>query len=211
MSGPGILLGFGAVTAALVWMDAGPASGFRHLYLVPTLWAALRFGGLGGGSGGLLGALLYAPFVLPAIERDGLTADAVEGLISLGLFLFVGSVTGALARRAWTRAARVQLLLSLQGALTGGEGLRDLLGEVVRQLQTALEAEAVAIVLGGGAEPPVAARGAEGAGAVAEDSAARWVLRAGESLFVSDLESDRRLGAPCWCRSAPARGGWGCW
>ena len=56
MSGPGILLGFGAVTAVLVWMDAGPASGFRHLYLVPTLWAALRFGGLGGGSGGLLAA-----------------------------------------------------------------------------------------------------------------------------------------------------------
>jgi len=204
MSGPGILLGFGAVTAALVWMDAGPASGFRHLYLVPTLWAALRFGGLGGGSGGLLGALLYAPFVLPAIERDGLTADAVEGLISLGLFLFVGSVTGALARRAWTRAARVQMLLSLQGALTGGEGLRDLLGEVVRQLQAALEAEAVAIVLGGGAEPPVAARGAEGAGAVAEDSAARWVVRAGKSLFVSDLESDRRFGAP-WRSAGPPR------
>ncbi len=204
MSGPGILLGFGAVTAALVWMGAGPASGFRHLYLVPTLWAALRFGGLGGGSGGLLAALLYAPFVLPAIERDGLTAEAVEGLISLALFLFVGSVTGALARRAWTRAARVQLLLSLQGALTGGERLRDLLEDVVRQLQTALEAEAVAIVLAGGAEPTVAARGAEGPGAVAEDSAARWVLRAGESLFVSDLESDRRLGAP-WRSAGPPR------
>lgn len=204
MSGPGILLGFGAVTAALVWMGAGPASGFRHLYLAPTLWAALRFGGLGGGSGGLLAALLYAPFVLPAIERDGLTAEAVEGLISLALFLFVGSVTGALARRARTRAARVQLLLSLQGALTGGERLRDLLEEVVRQLQTALEAEAVAIVLAGGAEPTVAARGAEGPGAVAEDSAARWVLRAGESLFVSDLESDRRFGAP-WRSAGPPR------
>ena len=204
MSGPGILLGFGAVTAALVWMGAGPASAFRHLYLVPTLWAALRFGGLGGGSGGLLAALLYAPFVLPAIERDGLTAEAVEGLISLTLFLFVGGVTGALARRARTRAARVQLLLSLQGALTGGEGLRDLLEDVVRQLQTALEAEAVAIVLAGGAEAPVAARGAEGPGAVAEDSAARWVLRAGESLFVSDLESDRRFGAP-WRSAGPPR------
>jgi len=193
MSGPWILLGFGAVTAALVWMDAGPASGFRHLYLVPTLWAALRFGGLGGGSGGLLAALLYAPFVLPAIERDGLTAEAVEGLISLGLFLFVGSVTGALARRAWTRAARVQLLLSLQGALTGGEGLRDLLGDVARQLQTALEAEAVAIVLVSGAAPPLA-----------ENSAARWVVRVGESLFVSDLESDRRFGAP-WRSAGPPR------
>ncbi|MBI3028104.1 MAG: GAF domain-containing protein [Candidatus Rokubacteria bacterium] len=202
MSPPGILLGFGAVTATLVWMGAGPASGFRHLYLVPTLWAALRFGGLGGGGGGLLAALLYAPFVLPAIERDGLTAEAVEGLISLALFLFVGSVTGALARRAWTRAARVQLLLSLQGALTGGGGLRDLLEEVVRQLQTALEAEGVAIVLAGGAEPPVTARGAEGA--LADDSAAAWVMRAGGSLFVSDLESDRRFGAP-WPGAGPPR------
>lgn len=192
--GPGILLGFGAVTAALVWTDAGPASGFRHLYLVPTLWAALRFGGLGGGSGGLLAALLYAPFVLPAIERDGLTAEAVEGLISLGLFLFVGSVTGALARRAWIRAARVQLLLSLQGALTGGEGLRELLGDVARELQTALEAAAVVIVLVGSAEPPVA-----------EDSAASWVARVGESLFVSDLESDRRFGAPWRSAGRPRR------
>src|SRR3972149_5527368 len=122
VGGPGLLLGFGAVPAALVWMDAGPASGFRHLYLVPTLWAALRFGGLGGGSGGLLGALLYAPFVLPAIERDGLAAG-------------------------------------------GGGG-------------------------GGGARRPGGGGGGGGGGrGAARDSAARWVVRAGKSLFVSDLES----------------------
>lgn len=192
----GVLLCFGAVTAALAWSDSGPASGLRHLYLLPTLWAALRFGGLGGVGGGLLAALLFAPFVLPAIERGGLTAEALEGVISLGFFLFVGSVTGALARRARIQASRFHLLLVLHRTLTRGGALRDLLEEVADQLKAAFEARAVAIVLvPHGSEPVVVARG-EGdheLGAFGADSAAAWVLRAGRSLFVSDLESDLRF------------------
>ena len=202
----GILLGFGAITAALVWSDGGPASGLRHLYLLPTLWAALRFGGLGGGGGGLLAALLYAPFVLPAVERGGLTAEAVEGLISLGLFLFVGSVAGALARRARSRADRFELLLSLQRALTGGEALESLLGEVAQQLRAAFDAHAVAFVLlRGGAAPLVVTRGDARAGVFDPNSAAAWVVRAGESLFVSDLGSDRRFGASRRLAGPPRR------
>ena len=208
MSGwAGILFCFGAITAGLAWVDAGPASELRHLYVLPTLWAALRFGGLGGGGGGLLAALLYAPFVLPAIERGGLKAESVEGLISLGLFLFVGSVMGSLARRARHQAARYHLLLALHRTLTGGGAPGHLLGEAAGQLKVALEARTVAIVLiPHGSEPLVVTRGEreQERGTFEADSAAAWVLREGHSLFVRDVESDPRFG-PTPLNAAPPR------
>lgn len=208
MSGwAGILFSFGLITAGLAWTDAGPASGLRHLYVLPTLWAALRFGGLGGGSGGLLAALLYAPFVLPAIERSGLTVETAEGLISLGLFLFIGSVMGSLARRARHQAARYHLLLALHRTLTGGGAAADLLEEVAGQLKGGLEARMVAIALMSyGSAPLVVTRGEslQGSGAVEADSAAAWVLRRGQSLFVRDVESDPRFG-PASPTAAPPR------
>lgn len=209
MSGwTGILFSFGLITAGLAWTDAGPASGLRHLYVLPTLWAALRFGSLGGGGGGLLAALLYAPFVLPAIERGGLTAETVEGLISLGFFLFVGSVTGPLARRAREQAARYHLLLALHHTLTRGGGLAHLLGEAAGQLKAALKARAVAIVVVPyGSEATVVTRGGEesGRGSLEASSAVRWVLREGRSLFVRDLGGDPRFGAASLTAAPPRR------
>ena len=196
------------ITAGLAWTDAGPASGLRHLYVLPTLWAALRFGGLGGGGGGLLAALLYAPFVLPAIERGGLTAETVEGLISLGLFLFVGSVTGPLARRARERAARYHLLLALHHALTRGGGPAQPLGEAARHLKAALKARAVAVVvMPHGLEATVVARGEEEPrrSIFEANSAVGWVLREGRSLFVRDLGSDPRFGAASLTAAPPRR------
>ncbi len=193
----GILCAFAAVTTALAWSDAGPAAGLRHLYLLPTLWAALRFGGLGGGSGGLLAALLLAPFVLPAIERRGLTGETVEGLISLGLFPFVGSVTGLLARRARIQTARYRALLTLHRTLTGSAALPRLLEELAEQLRDALEAHAVAIVLVPLAtgRPVVVVREptAPASSAFVADSAAGWVMRSGQRLFLGDMASDPRV------------------
>ncbi|MBI4587893.1 MAG: GAF domain-containing protein [Candidatus Rokubacteria bacterium] len=203
-----ILLCFGAITGVLGWTGGGPASGFRHLYLLPTLWAALRFGGLGGGGGGLLAALLYAPFVLPGIESRGVTAESVEGLISLGLFLFVGSVAGSLVHRARLQAARYRLLLGLQRTLSRGEDLRDLLADVAEKLHAALAARAVAIVLvPGGPEPLVVWRGEanDRSDAIGAHSVASWVLRDGHSLFVGDLESDHRFAPPGLARGRPRR------
>lgn len=207
---PGILFCFGAVTGVLFWSDGAPASGFRHLYLVPTLWAALRFGAVGGGVGGLLAALLYAPFVLPAIERGGLAAETVEGLISLALFLFIGGVTGPLAFRLQTHAARSRLLLGLQRTLASGETLTGVLREVAGELCAALDARAVAIaLLPPGSEPLVVRRGqgddGDRACAFRADSAAGWVLREGRSLFVGDLESDLRFGPPRLIAGPPRR------
>lgn len=202
-----VLLGFGAVTLALLLTDAGPASWLRHLYLLPTLGAALRFGSLGGWGGGLLAALLEAPFVLPAIERGGLTAEAAEGLVSLGLFLFVGSVTGSLSSRARHEAGRSHLLATLQRSLGGEGGPAACLGEAAEQLRSALGARAVAIALASNDGELVATALSDGAAAphvVAANSAAGHVLREGRRLFVSDLESDSRFG-PAAPSAAPPR------
>lgn len=191
----GILIGFAAVTA-LVGAEGGPATGFRHLYLVPTVWAALRFGALGGAGGGLLAAVLYAPFVLPAIEPTGLTRTTAEGLVSLGLFLLVGGVSGALVQRARTEATRSGLLLAVQRALTEGAPLPTLAGGIVEEVRRAFAARAAALVLApAGAEALVVSRGAPASEGAAPDSAAGWVLRTGRALYVSDFGSDRRFGA----------------
>ena len=68
--------GLAAVTALIALDGAGPASLFRHAYLVPVVAAALRFGAPGGALAAGAAVLLSAPFVLPEIERSGLTPDA---------------------------------------------------------------------------------------------------------------------------------------
>ncbi len=61
--------GLAAVTALIALDGAGPASLFRHAYLVPVVVAALRFGAPGGTLAAGAAVLLSAPFVLPEIER----------------------------------------------------------------------------------------------------------------------------------------------
>jgi len=85
-----------AVALAMVFADQGPASVLRHLYLVPTLWAALARGAIGGGLVGALAGLLHAPVVLPAVERLGLTSQTLDGLLSLGLPIVAGLLVGRL-------------------------------------------------------------------------------------------------------------------
>ena len=92
--------------------DQGPASVLRHLYLLPTLWAALTRGAIGGGLVGALAGLLHAPVALPAVERDGLTSQTLDGLLSLGLPVVAGLLVGRLvdgsapARPGWRRCSR---------------------------------------------------------------------------------------------------------
>jgi hypothetical protein len=85
-----------AIALAMAVGDQGPASVLRHLYLVPTLWAALTWGAVGGGLVGALAGLLHAPVVLPAVERLGLTSQTLDGLLSLALPSVAGLLVGRL-------------------------------------------------------------------------------------------------------------------
>jgi hypothetical protein len=117
-----------AVALAMVVGDQGAASVLRHLYLVPTLWAALTRGAIGGGVVGALAGLLHAPVALPAVERAGLTSQTLDGLLSLGLPIVAGLLVGRLVDGSRARAARLAAVLAIQRRLDGPEALDDKLG-----------------------------------------------------------------------------------
>jgi hypothetical protein len=87
------------ITLAIVHSGAEAASLWRHAYHVPVVMAALRYGA-GGVLAALAAVLLYAPFVLPALERDGVTPAVLEGLLTF-------APAGAL-RNAGHRPARAR-------------------------------------------------------------------------------------------------------
>jgi signal transduction histidine kinase len=195
----GLLAG---VTAAIAWASPGPASLLRYLYLLPVLWAAIRFGRLGGLPVGLLAMLLYAPLVIPAVEQSGITRETAEGLVSFGIFLVVGSLAGELAQRARTQAGRYDLLATLQRVLASNGELHPALCALASEVKRAFDAREVALLVSFSDGAPLVVRRAEEsfprdgsgtAGTVAEESAARWVLREGRSLFVADLDTDPRF------------------
>jgi len=106
-----------AITALIALDGAGPASLFRHAYLVPVVVAALRFGAPGGALAAGAAVLLSAPFVLPEIERSGLTPDAAEGLVTFAVLGIVGTLSGALRTRVGRHRRRYETLVALQRAL----------------------------------------------------------------------------------------------
>jgi len=107
-----------AVVTALIALDgAGAASLFRHAYFLPVVVAALRFGAPGGPLAAGAAVLLDAPFVLPEIERAGLTAGALEGLVTFVMLALVGTLSGTLRTRAVRHRRRYELLAALQRTL----------------------------------------------------------------------------------------------
>lgn len=192
-------------TAAIVWAAQGPAPLLRYFYLIPILWGAVRFGRLGGLLGSLLAVLLYAPFVIPAVEQKGMTAETLDGLVTFGIFLGVGSLAGALAQWARDQSARYDMLAALQLALGNDGELRAILFAAAEKLKVALSAREVSLlVLSSGEATLVVSRTDEQPPTVGfgqdkgfcHDSAAGWVLREGKSLFIADLETDPRFGPP---------------
>lgn len=196
-----------AITAALLW-EAPPA--LRHAYLIPTLWAALGYGGRGGALVSLLAVLLYALVVLPAAEV-GLTRETLEALLFLGWLGAIGPLAGALASHARAQADRCDTLLALQQTLARDLPLDRLLGEVAEQARCSLRADALGLVVAvEGSDPLVVRRPAVDSGSATSsafktDSAAAWVWNRGRQLFISDLESDPRLGGDGLAPGRPRR------
>src|SRR5499426_3716770 len=107
----------GVVTALIALDGAGAGSLFRHAYFLPVVVAALRFGAPGGTLAAGAAVLLDAPFVLPAIERSGLTAASLDGLVTFVMLALVGTLSGALRARAARHRRRYELLATLQRTL----------------------------------------------------------------------------------------------
>ena len=109
-----ITVGLAGVVTTLALVDPSSASPWRHAFLVPVLAAAGAFGAGGGLLAALAAVMLWAPFVLPALERAGITAAAVEGLVTFAVLLGAGGLCGALAAEAGRQRARAHTMLALQ-------------------------------------------------------------------------------------------------
>ena len=191
-----VALALVAITVALAASDAGAASLWRHAYHVPVMLAALRWGGAGV-LAALAAVLLYAPFVLPAVERGGATPAALEGAVTFALLLGAGGLGAALAAGARRQRARYDTLVAVQRAVDGEAPLEVAL---VR-LRACLEAHlggAVGLAVRDG-ERLVLAGGA----ALAPGSPVARVLAAGAPLFAPDHGGGA---APRRCFVAPLAG-----
>jgi signal transduction histidine kinase len=175
------------VTALIALDGAGPASLFRHAYLLPVVVAALHFGAAGGAlaSGGAM--LMSAPFVLPEIERSGLTPAAAEGLVTFAVLGLVGALGGTLRTRAGRHRQRYETLVAVQRALAEETALDVALARVRAALVRRLGVDALALVAREGAQLVVA-----GGDRVAPGSLVARVLAGGGPHFVRDTGASGR-------------------
>jgi len=194
-----------AIAALLIAIGLEPGSALRHLYVLPALWAALCAGAPAGAAVGLFAGLLQAPVALPAVEQLGLTAQTIDGLISLGTPLAIGWGLGALVDRSRERAARLRAVLDIHRAMSRERPLEETLGEVAERIRTLLRADRIALLVG---EPDgrllqIAAPRSE---RFDERSAASITLRSGRRIEIADLATDPRVATPSAVGAAPARG-----
>src|SRR4029453_7743926 len=94
-----VVLALVTITLAVVHSGADPSSIWRHAYPIPVVAAAVHFGGAGVVAA-VAAVLLYAPFVLPALDREGATPAVLEGLLTIVLLLGIGALTAVLASGA---------------------------------------------------------------------------------------------------------------
>ena len=180
-------------------------SAIRHLYLVPTIWAALTFGANGGGLIGLMAGLLQAPFILPAVEWMGMGGESIDGLVALVSPVAFGSVLGGLVDQSHDRAARLRAILDVQRSLSSELPLERRLDLAAEGIKAALRADAVALVVGGAAGRRIVASAPSGVG-FAENSALAWTLHEGQPLFAADVSRDPRFAEGVTPGPTPIRG-----
>ena len=180
-----------ALTGGILCAGESPMVALRHLYLLPTLWAAFASGTSGGCLTGLVAGFLQAPLVLPGIERTGLDPGALDRLVTLVTPLAAGWVVGRLRDQSRARAVSLGALLGIQRELAREGPLGRRLEDVAERTRTALGALRAGLVVGTGGSPAVAS--APVGAALDERSAAGWTLRGGGAVTSRDLASDHRF------------------
>ncbi|MGH7325019.1 MAG: sensor histidine kinase [Candidatus Rokuibacteriota bacterium] len=173
------LAGLGVLVSTI---DPAPASPLRHLFAVPVIGAALRFGALGGGLAAVGAVLTRAPALFAHLEDTGLSAPALEDLVSNVTLLFGGPLVGALASAARRQRARIDTLIAVQRALVEDAPLPVALARLRALLVARWAGADLALVVRDGDTLTVAG----GDGVVAGSAVAR-VLATGNSLFVPDI------------------------
>jgi signal transduction histidine kinase len=183
-------------------------STLRHLYLLPVLLGAIRFGLRGGILVALLAVLLYAPVIFPVVGREGPTPQVGEGIVTIVLLLGVGTLTGQLRDLAKVKALRYRGLAELQHAMAGSGEFSELLERAITVLRRNERAHEISVFLRlPESEPMLLSVGTDGlprwlkdaSSSLRNDSAGAWVLGNRAVLYTSDLFTDPRIQRrPSW-------------
>jgi signal transduction histidine kinase len=179
------------LTTAAVALSHDAVSPWRHAYLPAVLAAALAAGPSGGATSALVAVLCYAPILLPEIERAGLTAAALEGVLTVVVLVVAGALAGALASAARRHRDRYATLLAVQRALADEAPLEIALGRLRACLELRLAPATVALVARAGDRSVVA-----GGGDVEPGSVMAAVLAGGDAVFMASVSGSgpaRRL------------------
>ena len=176
-----LAVSLGALGMLGAQVEAGAATLVRHLYFVPVVAAALRFGVVGGGVAATAAVMLQAPRVLAAVERGGLTASAAEHLVTFVGLLLAGTLGGRLAWYAASQRRRSDTLVAIQRALAEDVPLETALERLRACLAERLDVDAVALAVRQDERLVVA-----GGGPLAAGSLVAQVLVTGIARFVPD-------------------------
>jgi len=195
--GIGVALALAVITVLLALADDGVTSLWRHAYHVPVIVAALVYGGPGV-LVALAAILLYAPFVIPALERLGPSAQVLEGLVTFAMLLGSGVLSAALAIGVRRQRRRFETLVAVQRSLEGEVPLAVALVRLRVCLASRLDAE-IGLAVHDGTNVAVA-----GGVEVAHHSTVAHVLSTGETVFVADAGGVTR---PRRCFVAPIGAG----
>ncbi|HSE92588.1 MAG TPA: HAMP domain-containing sensor histidine kinase [Methylomirabilota bacterium] len=176
-----------AAGAVLQTVDPGPASPFRHLWTIPVLAAGVRFGVHGGALAAVAAAMAQTPALFVHIENAGLSAAAVDDLVSCLTLLAAGPLLGALAAEARLQRSRSALALAVPQALADEAPLPVALLRVKSLLERALAPAEIALVARVGGEEALA-----GGPRVATGSAVAAVLAGAAAVFIPSIAGGLR-------------------
>jgi signal transduction histidine kinase len=147
---------------------------------------------------------LYSPGILLSIEREGVTEQSGELLLTLSLLVFAGGTVGALAGRARAQARDHEALTSIQRLVVGATAPIPFLLRAADVITRHLGARDAALYLVGPPPLLVVAEGERPAvlhpvGVLPPASVLQWVSRQGARVESRNLVRDPRFG-----RSRPA-------
>jgi signal transduction histidine kinase len=185
------------VTAGIALDEADPASPLRHLFAVPMVLGALAFGFPGALFTGAGVVLLFAPVVLPDVERHGLTAEVAEALVTMVLLLVLGVIVGSLRTRARRQSQRLALLVAMHQLVARDDEIEIVLRRVRALLLARLPLHDLALLLADGTCACATGEPAQ------PGSLAATVARSGAAVFLEDSGDRPR---PCRVGAVPLTG-----
>lgn len=180
-------LAMAAVAGGVACAVSGPASPLRHLYAVPVVAAATRFGAAGGVLAGLGVVMIDAPRLLAELEWSGPIPALAEDLISLVVLPVLGALIGSFQDEARGQRRRYEALVEAQRVLSEEQPPAAPLDALAACLRQRLRWADVAVV----ARDEDAALVSDGRALVA-GSAVSAVLATGAPLFVPDAGGEPR-------------------